>query len=196
MKVYYDIQYSPFWWEIRKKRMTASHAQAIAANGAGLKTYILDIMRPLYSNVPEEQYTNKTLERGLELEESAGMVYSFESGIDVKTVGFITSGEYVGASPDLLAGEDGLVEIKCPEDKTYFKYLCDGKIDTKYMWQMQMQMMVCERNWCDYMVYNPNFRNDYVITRVEPDKKRFESLKKGIKSGIKMIKDIEKMMGK
>lgn len=195
MKIYNFPQYSDEWWEIRKKKMTASHATDIATNGKGLKTYIKEIMRPLYSKKEEEQFNNKHTARGLELEDSAAMVYSFESGINVKKVGFVVYSKYVGASPDLFAG-DGMAEIKCPDDPAYFDYLLDDdkKIDTKYYAQMQMQMLCCDKPWCDYVVYNPNFEQDLIVQRVFPDKKKFEKLQAGFASGQKMIEEIELKM--
>lgn len=195
MKIHNFDQYSPEWWGIRKMRLTASHAQAIASNGAGLKTYVYDIMRPLYSIEPEEPYTNKALERGLELEDSAAMVYSFTTGVKTKKVGFVTNGDYIGVSPDLFA-DDGLAEIKCPEDKTYFRYMVERKIDSGYMWQMQMQMMICKKKWCDYVVYNPNFEKDLIVQRVDADLDKFKKLAIGIRSGKKMIKEIKERMEK
>lgn len=191
MKIYNFPQYSPEWWKIREKCLTASHAQAIGANGAGLKTYVREIMVSYYSSSTEEPYTNKTMARGLELESSAGLIYNMEFGIKTSAVGFVKSEDSVGCSPDLFAGGNGLVEIKCPEDKAYFNLLLDGKIDTKYMWQMQMQLMICEKEWCDYFVYNPNFDRHYFCERVYPDPVKFEKLNVGIASGKKLIKEIE-----
>lgn len=190
MKIYNFPQYSDEWWEIRKKKMTASHATAIATNGAGLKTYIQEIMVSLYSKEVEVSYSSKSMARGLELEDSAATVYSFENNIEVRKIGFVVYSEYVGCSPDIYAG-DGMAEIKCPEDKTYFKYLLDRKIDTKYYAQMQMQMLCCGRPWCDYVVYNPNFDQDLIVQRVFPDDDKFKKLHIGFKAGEKMIKTIE-----
>lgn len=188
-------QYSPEWWAIHEGKMGASHAQAIAANGAGLKTYIRDdIMGPKYSKADKKSYSNKSMERGLELEPSAAMVYEFTTGILLKEVGFVEYNDFIGVSPDRLAGEDGLVEIKCPEDKAYFNLLLDEKIDSKYYWQMQMQMLVCEKVWCDYVCYNPNYDQSLFIKRVLPDKEKFDKLLKGFKSGIEMIKEIKTKM--
>ena len=194
MEIHNFPQYSPEWWSTRAKRMTGSHAQAIGSNGKGLNTYIVKIMSEFYSKAEKKGYSNKSMERGLELEDSAGMVYSFETGLKVEKVGFVTVGEYTGVSPDLFVEGNGLAEIKCPEDETYLRYLYDRKIDTKYMWQMQMQMQKCEKDWCDYVVYNPNFEQDHVITRVLPDPEKYEKLNKGYETGIKLIKEIESIM--
>ena len=196
MKIHNFDQYSDSWWEIRKKKMTASHAQAIAANGAGLKTYILDIMQPIFSKAEPKKYSNKTMERGLELEPEADMIYQFTTGIETKQVGFVVHDDHTGCSPDRFASIDGLTEMKCPEDKAYFKLLLDHKIETKYEWQMQMQMFVCEKKWCDYVVYNPNFKQQIFIERVFVDPKKIEKLRLGFVAGKKMIKEIENKMGK
>ena len=49
MEIFYYPQYSPEWWEAHSKRLTASHAQAIGSNGAGLKTYVRELTRPFFS---------------------------------------------------------------------------------------------------------------------------------------------------
>lgn len=192
MQVYNFPQYSPEWWEIRAKKMTASHAQAIGTNGKGLITYISQIMADYYNSEDQEPYSNKNMERGLELEAKAAQAYAWENLADVKEVGFVVYNEYVGCSPDRLVGDDGLLEIKCPIDKTYFELLLTEKIDTKYEWQMQMQMLTTGRKWCDYVVFNPNFERDLFVKRVLPDIEKFKKLEAGFNSGIAMIQKLEK----
>ncbi len=191
MKIHDVSQLSPEWFKLREKRMTASHAQAIAANGKGLDTYITKLMQEFYSEQEPEHFSNKHTERGNELEDSAAFVYQAETRNQTKQVGFVEFSKHVGCSPDLFANEDGMAEIKCPDDKVYFQYLIDGKIDTKYVWQMQMGMFVCEKDFCDYVVYNPNYDKKIIIQRVEPDQKAFDKLKIGFNSGEKLIKEIE-----
>lgn len=187
-------QRSEEWFELRKERMTASHAQAIASNGKGLKTYIRDKMCSLYSTSDEVGYTNSAMENGIEQEEVAVMLYEFETGNKTDKIGFEIYNDYVGASPDRLVDKKGLVEVKCPTDKVYFNLLLDKKIDSKYEWQMQMQMLVCDRDWCDYVVYNPNFKQQLFIERVFKDEEKQDKLKKGFESGTKIIKEIKKEM--
>lgn len=194
MKIYNFPQYSPEWWAIRAKRLTASHATAIGNCGAGLKTYVREKMRELYSKAERINYTNKHLERGIELEPSAGMAYSFNRDIVVKKVGFVVYNEYVGCSPDLFAGTNGLAEIKCPDDKEYFNLLLGDKPESKNIWQCQCQMLICEKKWCDLVCYNPNFEKELIIERLYPDEKKFSDLKKGFALGEKMIKEIEQEM--
>jgi putative phage-type endonuclease len=194
--IIHDVpQLSPEWFKLREKRMTASHAQAIAANGKGLNTYITKLMQEYYSSKEPDRFHNKDTERGNELEDSAAFLYQMETGYNVQKVGFVEYSEYVGCSPDLFvdvfAGESGMAQIKCPDDKVYFQYLLDGKIDTKYMWQMQMEMMICGKVFNDYVVYNPNFDKKIIIHRVGPSPDSFYKLGLGFKSGVKLIKEIE-----
>jgi len=189
-------QLSPEWWKIRAKRMTASQAQAISAQGAGLKTYIEKIMQEYYSNAEPDNFSNYHTDRGLDLENSAAMVYCFEKNVIVKKVGFITMGDYVGCSPDLLVGDDGLVEIKAHADKAHFSLLLGNDFESKYRWQAQCQMLITGRKYCDLVSYNPNFNKYLVIKRQEPDQEKFDKLLKGFELGEKMIKEIEYKMNK
>ncbi len=181
------------WFEIRKGKLTASHAQQIGNIGKGLDTYVHELMAEYYSTQEKEQLTNKHIERGLELEPIARDIYELETGNIVVQTGFIELNEYAGCSPDGLIGEDGLIEIKCINDTDYFRHLLYGidEVDTKYLWQVQMQMLVTNRNWCDLVVYNPNFEKSLIIFKIEKDDAKHEALKKGIEKGIELIKQIK-----
>lgn len=186
-------QGTPEWFEKRKGKMTASHAQAIGNCGKGLETYILELMAEYFSSAEKEQFSNEHTERGNELEELARDIYSLEQSVKIEQIGFIEMNDFVGCSPDGLIGNDGLIEIKCPNDKEYLTYLLDGEkqIDTKYIWQAQMQLLVTDRKWNDLIIYNPNFKNPMLIFRIIPDLEKFESLKKGFKIGQEKILEIK-----
>jgi exodeoxyribonuclease (lambda-induced) len=195
MKIIDIEQGTPEWHKLREKRMTASHAQSIKANGKGLITYIRELMTNYYSTAENVVYTNPAMEHGNEQEEVAAMVYEFETGNKTEIVGFVELDEYVGCSPDRFVDSDGMIEIKCPQDKAYFNLLLDEKIDTKYLAQMQMQMYVCDRKWCDYVVYNPNFEQQLFIKRVERNESVIEQIKVGIETGKKLMNEIQDKIG-
>jgi len=191
MKLYKEIeQGTEEWFEIRKGKMTASNAQCIGANGKGLETYIYTLLAEKYSN-NKEIYTNKDMERGIELEEQARMVYEIEFE-SVEQIGFCEMSEYVGASPDGLMDKKGL-EIKCPNDTNYFKILINGEkeIDQKYLWQCQMNMLVCEKDEWDIAFYNPNFNKGLTVFTLKKNLMMQEKLIMGIEKGEKLIKSIE-----
>jgi putative phage-type endonuclease len=185
-------QQSGEWFAIRKGKMTASHAQAIGNCGKGLDTYIIELMADYYSSGEKEQFSNKHTDRGNELEPIARSMYELENMVDVEQVGFIYS-DYVGVSPDGLVGDDGLIEIKCVNDTDYFKHVLNGEseIDTKYIWQAQMQLLVTGRKWNDVVFYNPNFEKSMCVYRLYPDQEKHQALKKGIEIGISKIKEIK-----
>ena len=184
------------WMKDRSQKMSASHAQAIGNVGKGLETYIYELMSEFYSSAEKEHFSNEHTERGNELESTARGIYELEKGVEVKQVGFVEYNEFVGCSPDGLIGEDGLIEIKCPNDTEYLKYLLFGEkqIDTKYVWQCQMQMLVVDRNWNDLVIYNPNFKNSMLIFRIERDMASFESLEKGFEVGKAKILEIKEKL--
>ena len=195
MKIHKVEQRSDEWFALRKGRMTASNAQCISANGKGLESYIIGMLAEKYSN-NTERYSNGDMERGVELEEQARMTYEIERE-KVEEVGFIELDEFTGCSPDGLIGEDGGIEIKCPNDVNFFKLLVDGRkaIDAKYLWQVQMCMLVSERKWWDLTFYNPNFDKNMLVFRIEPDYASREKLIMGIEKGKKIINELEQKYG-
>ena len=195
MKIHNCIQYSPEWWKIRAKKITGSHAQAIATQGAGLKTYITEMMADYYSSAPKENFSNKHTERGILLEPDAAMVFSFKYNLNVKKVGFVEYNKWVGVSPDIFIGEDELGEIKCLADKGHFRMILGDNIDSKFIWQLQMQLLVCKKKAGYLIFYNPSFSVPLVVHRLFPDQEKFEKLRKGFALGEKMIeKSKEKSM--
>jgi hypothetical protein len=69
-------------------------------------------------------------------------------------------------------GDDGMVEIKCPDSKTMLEcWLSDNPVESKYMAQMQWQMRCADRNWCDYVVFDPRMppKAQLFVDRVERD---------------------------
>jgi len=201
MKTHNVLQQTPEWFELRKQYpLTASNATAIASAGAGLETLVWTKMAEKYSTAKQEGYTNKDMERGNELEPQARSIYELETGNKVVEVGFVTNEDIspvAGASPDGLVNEDGNLEIKCPTDVKYIKMIAESKttgtftVESSYMWQMQMQMLMEDRKWTDYVVYNPNFEQSLLVQRIELDEVMIEKLKVGLKKGEALIKEVE-----
>ena len=190
-------QGTPEWFDLRKTRMTASRAQAISACGAGLETYIEEKMMNLYMVPDEPGYKNRAMQRGNDLEDSASFLYSIETGVQVKKVGFVIHSEFVGCSPDLFVGSKGMAQIKCAENKEFFRLMRGGKVKPGDVWQMQMEMLVSEREWNDYVVYNPNPRNRdmLIIQRFKADVAAFKKLEAGFKKGIELMQEIKNQLG-
>lgn len=195
MKIYKDIvQGSPEWFELRKGKMTASNAQSIGNMGKGLDTYINKLMAEAYSSGEPERFSSADTDRGNELEAQARKIYELENNVKIETVGFIEHSELVGCSPDGLIEEDSGVEIKCPKDDVYFKILLAGikGVDSKYLWQIQMNLLITARKKWILIFYNPNFKKSMIVFEILPDEEKQRALVEGFVLGEKMINDMEK----
>jgi hypothetical protein len=118
---------------------------------------------------------------GTEKEPDARAAYEFQTDTEVAQVGFAPhpSISASGASPDGLVGDDGLVEIKCPNTATHIDTLLGNEVPAKYITQMLWQMACTGRKWCDFVSFDPRLpesmrlfvrrvhRHDAEIARLE-----------------------------
>lgn len=195
MKIIREIlQWTPEWFEMRKGKMTASHATAIGNCWKWLESYIIEMMAESFSSWEREQYSNEHTERWHELEAQARSIYELENDVKVDQVSFIEYNEYIWCSPDGLIWEDWGLEIKCPSDVKFFKMLLDGtekSIDSDYIWQVQMNLWVTKRKYWDLAFYNCNYEKSLIIFRITPDSEKFAKLEVWFETGIKMIREIQ-----
>jgi putative phage-type endonuclease len=188
-------QGSEEWFKMRLGVATASNFSKIVTSTGKLSTtlsaYALDLASQSLLEEQEESYQNEAMRRGNELEPEAKQAYQEATFNSVEEVTFITCGDY-GYSPDGLVSEDGLIEIKCPQANTHTKYLCDNKLPTAYIQQVQGGLMVSGRKWCDFVSYHPSFKGDkkLFIVRVERDEEFIKALKAGIDLVIKKRNEI------
>lgn len=183
---------------MRAGKLTASNAKTISVGGAGLKTLVFDTLAEKYAlNNDEESYMSEDMQRGVEREEQARMTYEIQYQ-EIEQVGFIEVDEYVGASPDGFIGEDGGIEIKCPNNSNFFKLMVEGEdaIDKKYLWQCQMCMLVSGRKWWDLVFWNGNFENNLIVFKIVPDLSMQEKLIVGLEKGKQLIIKLEEEYGK
>lgn len=121
-----------------------------------------------------DEVSDDVMERGKQLEDEAVRWYEFETDSDTEKVGFILRDDgMVGCSPDRLVGTDGLVEIKCPLPHTHIGYLLDG-VDDAYRCQVQGQLWITERQWCDFVSYHPDMPK--VKIRIDRDEEFIAAL--------------------
>lgn len=195
MIIHNHNQWTPEWFECRKGKMTASNAQAIGNVGKWLDTYITEIMAEYYSVWEKKQYSNEDIERWKELEKYARSMYELENDCIVKEVGFCEYDEYVWCSPDWLVWEDGGVEVKSQGDIKHFKMIINGEreIDSCYVWQIQMCLLITGRKWWDFISYNPNYNKSLITSRIYPDKEKHKKLLEWFKYWIEKMQEIRKI---
>ena len=185
MKIINVQQGSEEWLELRRGVATASHFSEIVTSkgeiSESLEKYARGLASALLMTTLDNQYSNEDMERGVELEPDAKMLYQEYTFDIVETCGFMSCDDY-GYSPDGLVGSDGLVEIKCPKATTHIQYLVEDKLPTKYIAQVQGGLMVSERQWCDFVSFHPDFKDPYklFIKRVYRDEKFIAKLRIGI----------------
>jgi hypothetical protein len=133
-----------------------------------------------------ERFTNAAMQWGTDNEEGAKAAYSFMRDATVDPAGFdihLAIPDF-GASPDGYIGNDGLLEIKCPNTATHIETLLGGGVDGKYITQMQVQMAVTGRKWCDFVSFDPRLPVDMQMwtKRVERDDARIAEIEDEVKA--------------
>ena len=161
-------QGSPEWFAQRLGRITASNFGALMTlprskkdREAGLisetaRTYLIKKVSEVLTGMSKE-FTTQSMEWGSETEDEARKIYELENMVEVKQIGFaiLESNPIVGGSPDGLVGDDGIIEIKCPDSNTFTGYLLGDSIVKGYMAQIQGNLWILDRSWCDFIVYDP-----------------------------------------
>jgi hypothetical protein len=94
---------------------------------------------------------------GIDNEAKARIAYEWRYDATVVEVGLIDHPRLsmCAASPDGLVGDDGLIEIKCPNTSTHIDTLLTSTIEHRYVLQMQWQLACTERRWCDFVSFDP-----------------------------------------
>lgn len=88
-----------------------------------------------------------------------------------------------GASPDGFVDNLGLIEIKCPNPSNHLKFLEHQKIPKKYFYQMQFQLACTDREWCDFVSFNPEIKhNPLFVKRINRDNEIINILEKNVRS--------------
>lgn len=179
------IQGSDEWKALRLGKVTASRVSDVVAKtktgyGAGRANYAAQLIAERLTGTVAESYTNAAMQHGTETEPEARSAYEFYQGVTVKEVAFVPHPQIdqAGCSPDGLVGDDGLVEIKCPNTATHLETLLGQAVPSKYDVQMQFQMACTGRAWCDFVSYDPRMPENMrlFIKRVARDDKRISEL--------------------
>jgi putative phage-type endonuclease len=120
-----------------------------------------------------ESYTNAAMQWGTETEPLARAAYESYADVLVDEVGYIAHPriDHAGASPDGYVGLFGLLEIKSPQSNTHIDTLITEQVPTKYITQMQWQMVCTGRAWCDFVSFDPRLPSglQMFVKRVEFD---------------------------
>jgi putative phage-type endonuclease len=194
------IQGSDEWKQARLGRVTASRVADVVAKtkggySASRANYMAELIAERLTGVPADKYTNAAMAWGTATEDEARAAYEFQAGVVVEMVGFLAHPTLAmcGASPDGLVGDDGLVEIKCPNTSTHIDTLLGGSIPAKYVTQMLWQMECAGRSWCDFVSYDPRLPGamSLFVKRLERDEERLSEITKEVEAFLNELADKE-----
>lgn len=195
-------QRSPEWFAARLGKVTASRvADVIAKTKTGYSTsrenYMAQLICERMTNTQAESFTNAAMQWGTETEPLARAAYEAAKDVLVDEVGFIDH-PYVqrsGASPDGLIGDDGVLEIKCPNTATHFDTLLKGEMPSKYIPQVQWQMACTNRKWCDFVSFDPRVDDGLklFVVRIQRDSDYIKMLEDEV---MKFLRELEIKLNK
>ena len=176
MKVIDCIQGSDAWIEARLGVVTASKFSLVKNKKDGRGRYMRKLAAERLTGKQMVSYRDKNMQNGTDLEPAGRKYYGIIKGCDVTEVGFVLRDEWVGCSPDGLVYEDGLIEIKCPTEGVFIDYRLSGTLPSCYKAQVQGQLWVTQRKWCDFVSYCPSMPKPYFCIRVERDEEYIKEL--------------------
>ena len=180
-----DLQRTEEWYQQRIGHLTASMAKDLIRYQKGGITLQTDtkitnlkyriLAEQLTGQATEDHFTadaRRRMQWGTEHEEYAVNAYEIKTGSIVLMSGFVKhpSIAYLGASPDGLVNNDGLIEIKCPETTTHLQRIEADTVPEEIKPQMLLQLIVTNRKWCDFVDYDPRLpqKLQLFIKRFEP----------------------------
>lgn len=178
------------WHEARLGKVTASRLADVLATiktgeAAARANYRIELVAERLTGLRSPGFTSTAMQWGIDYERAAVAAYELETGRIVSDVGFVVHPEIAdsGASPDGLVGDDGLIEIKCPETKTHVHTLLHKKVPAQYMTQIQWQMACTGRSWVDFVSFDPRLPEHLMlaIIKVERDQSLIEQYENEVK---------------
>lgn len=203
------VQGTPEWHAERAGKWTGSKfvdvlARAKKAPHEPLKAYydlIWEVVAERLSGRAKESISAAALKWGHEVEPFAREAYELETGNVATTTGFLVHPQYdfAGASPDSLVGADGLLEIKCPVDRVIQLQRWRDGLPEEYRPQVQGQLWVTGRQWCDFVSYHPELPEQFrfLKIRVKRDDAYIAELEKAVlgaeQAAIDLIEQLKKL---
>lgn len=190
-----DEQRSPEWFAARLGNLTGSRfaaaldIQKSGKPGSKRELLIRQLVAERLTGEPTEFFETRAMRYGTEHEDEARAAYIMETGNDVDPAPYTPHPTIakLGASPDGLIGDFGVLEIKVPESSTFVKYCISGEVPDEYKPQMLLELLCTGRAWCDFVAYDPRVIDPDLrlfIKRFEPS---FDEIKEAEKQAVEFL---------
>ncbi|MFM2332097.1 MAG: hypothetical protein RIQ74_920 [Pseudomonadota bacterium] len=194
------LQRSEDWHSERCGKVTASRVKDLNAKptkGKALNALGLTILAERVTGVQEEIKPTAAMQWGTDQEPYAIAAYENKTGNFVLGNGVIDHPfiEMFAASPDGLVGEDGQIEVKCPNTTTHLNTLLTGVVPDEHLPQITCQLACTRREWCDFVSYDPRLEHELqlIIIRVFAKDLNISGLESDVR---KFNKSIDEAIGK
>ena len=190
------LQRSDDWYAERCGKVTASRVKDLNAKpskGKALNALGLTILAERLTGVQKETPTNFYMQWGIDNEPHAIAAYENETGFFVNGSGLIDHPfiEMFGASPDGLVGENGQIEVKCPDTTTHLNTLLTKEVPEEHIPQITSQLACTRREWCDFVSYDPRLEPELqiIIIRVFAKDLNIEGLERDVRAFNRAIEE-------
>ena len=165
-------QQSNEWFTARLGKVTASRVADVIAKtktgySASRDNYMAQLICERLTGQQGESFTNSAMQWGVDNEPLAVSCYENAKDCLTEAVGFVNHPKIAmaGASPDALVGLFGILEVKCPQTNTMVDTLLSDRVPSKYIPQIQWQLRCCERQWCDFVSFDPRLPQELQLCR-------------------------------
>lgn len=202
MKVLCTTQGTDEWHQAKRGVISASNARlALAGDHTKGRIGYIEHLADDLEGIPnfDEDEPPPWFTDGRFYESWARGWYSFKKDVDVQETGFVIHDDYsfIGCSPDGLVGDDGLVEIKYRKTLKTFKAHSALRANKSVIDQVQTQLFVTDRKWCDYVNY---WRSDETgvelergfIERIERDQAYIDNVL--LPAFVKLWRDVQALV--
>jgi hypothetical protein len=179
MIIHEMLQGTPEWFAIKLGVPSSSNASMLVTGTGKVSTSLAGYAEALANEKflgkpPDDGFNgNRYTDRGIELEDLSRADYAMTHQVGIQEIGFCTDdlGRW-GASTDGLVGDDGVVEFKNIIAKTMYNLILytkqnENRTPPGYIPQIQMELFVTERAYCDIVFYHPQY--EPIIHRHYPD---------------------------
>jgi putative phage-type endonuclease len=201
-QIYKDVvQGSDEWHKARLGHVTASNISAVMAKGKGKEEAVSRynykvklVAERITGQSVSDGFSTPAMEWGVQQEEYACIEYEAAKDTFLSRTGFWLHPtiEWVGVSPDRLLNDDAVIEVKCPNTTTHLQYLFDKQVPSNYWKQIQCQLWVTNRAYCDFVSYDSRLprRNQLLIVRVDRDEEFITEMQAEVETFLTEVKNL------
>lgn len=151
------------WHQLRLGMPTASVFGAVMAKGKDggesldRRALLYRLAGEVLSGEKMEDYANKYMQRGKDMEPEAREQYAFGRRVELRQVGFVRRsrprGKFVGCSPDSLVGEKRGLEVKTMAPHLMIELIHSGRVPVEHRAQIQGTCWVAGLDVVDLMIF-------------------------------------------